>query len=184
MAGKFEALDELLDESIDLPVPSTKHPQRRVYKIASPNARDGLAIERITNTAIQLANGGENINTELLNDDEERDLFRTLLGSTYDEMLEDGVNWVWLRHAALTVLMWVSSGLNTAEQFWAAAGNPERLARNRAERRSKQQAGSAAETSTRGRASTSGTNHGRGTNGRRRQGNPQSRGAGSSKSGS
>ena len=184
MAGKFEALDGLLDESIELPVPSTAHPGRKLYKIASPNARDGLQIEKITNIAIHLANGGEDINTEMLDDDEERDLYQMLLGPVYQEMLDDGVQWVWLRHASLTVLMWVSSGLNTAEQFWRAAGDPERLARNRAERRSKQQGSSAAAKSTRGRASTSGTNRNRGTRGRHPQGTQKSPGGSSSKSGS
>lgn len=184
MAGRFEALDELLDEAIELPVPSDKHPGRKVYRIESPNAKDGLQIEKITNIAVHLANGGENIDTEMLDDDEERDLYQMLLGHVYAEMLADGVKWVWLRHASLTVLMWVSSGLNTAETFWKAAGDPERLAPNRATRRSKQQDGSAAETSTRGRASTSGTNRNRGTKGRRHQGTQKSRGAGSSNSGS
>jgi len=185
MAGKFEALEELLDEAIELPVPSELFPDRKIYKIPRPNAKDGLQIEKITNIAIHLANGGEDINTEMLDDDEERDLYKMLLGEKiYQQMLDDKVNWVWLRHASLTVLMWVSSGLNTAEQFWAAAGNPELLARNRAERRQKQRDGSAAGTSTRGRASTSGTNRGRGTKGHRPRGTQKSPGAGSSKSGS
>lgn len=183
MAGRFEALDELLDESIELPVPSKKHPQRKLYKIASPSARDGIMIERITNVAVQLANGGEDINMELLDDDEERDLYRTLLGSAYDEMVDDGVTWAWMRHASLTALMWVSSGLSVAEQFWGAAGDPEKMAPNREARRSQQRGGSAAVTSTRGRASTNGTSHGRGTNGHRRQGNRKSPGASSSQSG-
>ena len=183
MAGRFEALDELLDESIELPVPSDKHPGRKLYKINSPSAKDGILIERITNMAVQLASGGEDVNTELLDDEEERDLYKTLLGPVFDEMIEDGVRWVWLRHASLTTLMWVSSGLSVAEQFWGAAGDPERMAPNREARRSQQRGGSAAVTSTRGRASTNGTNPARGTNGHRRQGSRKSPGASSSKYG-
>lgn len=189
MGGRFEALDELLDEFIELPVPvgdrDEQGKQRRIkYRIESPSGRDGLKIEAITQAAVTLVQGGEDIDTELLDDDEERDTFKLLLGDVYETMLKDGVKWVWLRHSALTVLMWVNSGLNTAEQYWASAGDPERLARNRAERRSKQQGSSAAAKSTRRRASTSGTNRGRGTGGRQRQGNPASHGKSSSTSGS
>lgn len=185
MGGKFEALEELLDEFIELPVPigDREGKKRKTYRIESPSGRDGLKIEAITQAAVTLVQGGEDIDTELLDDDEERDTFKLLLGSTYDEMLADGVKWVWLRHSALTVLMWVNSGLQTAEQYWASAGDPERLARNRAERRSKQQGSSAAAKSTRGRASTSGTNRGRGTGNRQHQGNRKSPGASSSTSG-
>lgn len=185
MAGRFKALDELLDEFIELPVPVGDGDDRKLktYRISSPSARDGLQLERITNLAVQLASGGENINTELLDDEEERDLYKMLLGDVFDEMVADGVKWVWLRHASLTCLMWVSSGLETAERFWGAAGDPERMAPNREARRSKQQAGSAAATSTPRRGSTNGTNRGRGTNGHRHQATRKSRGANSSKSG-
>ncbi len=171
MAGKFEALGELLDEFIELPVPIGDGEDRKVrmYRIESPSGRDGLKVERITSVAMQLAMGGENINTNVLDDDEEIDLYRTLLGKQYDQLLEDGVKWSWLRHVALTTLMWVSSGMGPAEKYWKAAGDPERLAPNREARRSKQQAGSAAETSTPRRGSTSGTNRNRGSKGRRHQ---------------
>lgn len=186
MAGKFEALDELLDEFIELPVPIGDREAKKIkrYRIESPSALDGLQLERITNVAVQLASGGENVNTEMLDDDQERDLYKMLLGPVFDEMLADGVKWVWLRHASLTCLMWVSSGLETAEKFWGAAGDPERMAPNREARRSKQRAGSAAETSTPRRGSTSGTNRGRGTKGHRHQATQRSRGANSSNSGS
>lgn len=185
MGGKFAALGELLDEFIELPVPvgERKDGNTKLYKIESPSGRDGLKIEAITQAAVTLVNGGEDVNTELLDDDEERNTFRLLLGDQYEEMLEDGVKWVWLRHAALTVLMWVNSGLQTAEQYWASAGDPELMARNRAERRSKQRASSAAETSTRGRASMSGTSRDQGTGNHRPRGNRKSRGKSSSGSG-
>lgn len=185
MGGKFEALGELLDEYIELPVPigDRKDGNVKTYHIDSPSGRDGLKIEQITQIAITLATGGEDLNTEMMDDDEERSMFKLLLGDKYEEMLEDGVKWAWLRHAALTCLMWVSSGLTTAERYWASAGDPERMAPNRAARRSKQQGSSAAETSTRGRASMNGTNRGRGSKGHRQQGTRKSPGAPSSNSG-
>lgn len=154
MPGKFEALNELLDETIELPVLG------KVYKIVSPSARDGLRVEKITNIAIQMAAGGKDVNTEVLNDDEERDLFQLCLGATYQELLDDGVPWVWLRHVALTSMMWISTGMNAAETYWASAGHPETQAPNRADRRA---IGSAAASSTKKRGSTNGTNRRRGT---------------------
>jgi hypothetical protein len=172
MAGRFAALDELIDEFIELPVPVGEGDNRkiRVYRIDTPSARDGLKIERLTNAAVQLVNGGEDIDVEMLDDDEERELYEMLLGPNFRQMVDDGVQWAWLRHAALTCLMWISSGLDTAENFWKAAGDPERMAPNREARRSKQRASSAAAKSTPKRGSTSGTNHDPGTKGHRRQG--------------
>lgn len=185
MGGKFEALGELLDEYIELPVPIGERAEgkKKTYRIDSPSGRDGLKIEQITQVAVTLATGGEDINTELMNDDEERSMFQLLLGEQYEEMLSDGVKWAWLRHAALTCLMWVSSGLSTAERYWASAGDPELMAPNRAARRSKQQDSSAAAKSTRGRASMSGTNRGQAHKGRPRQGTRKSPGAPSSNNG-
>ena len=185
MPGRFEALDELLDEFIELPVPTGNRDgkKRKVYRIESPSGRDGLKIEAITQAAVALVSGGEDINTELLDDEEERNAFKLLLGDQYEQMLSDGVKWVWLRHAALTVLMWVNSGMQTAEQYWASAGDPERLARNRAERRSQQRGSSAAAKSTRQRASMSGTNRGQGTGEHRTRGSQKSHGKNSSTSG-
>ena len=148
MPGKFEALEELLDEVIELPVLG------KTYKIPSPSAKDGLRIEQITNIAVRAAAGGDvTADAEALDDDEERDLFQLCLGTVYEEMLADSVPWVWLRHAGLTAMVWISSGLSAAERFWASAGNPETEAPNRAARRS----GSAAASKTRSRGSTSGT---------------------------
>lgn len=179
MPGNFEALDELLDEAIELPVPVGTG-GRKVYRIESPSGRDGLRIERITQVAVQLlSDDGENVDTEMLDDDEESNLYEMLLGYNFQQMLDDGVKWVWLRHAALTCLMWVSSGLQTAERYWASAGDPERMAPNREARRSKQKAGSAAETSTRSRGYTSGTNRNRGSKGHRHQGTRKSPGGSS-----
>lgn len=185
MGGKFEQLDELLDEAIELPVPIGDRDDHntRLYRIESPSARDGLQIEQITQIAATLVTGGEDINTEMLNDDEERNLFQMLLGDKFQQMLDDGVKWVWLRHSALTTLMWVTSSLATAERYWAAAGDPEALAPNREARRSKQQGSSAAATSTRSRGSTSGTKGGQGSKGHRRQGTRKSHGTRSSRSG-
>ncbi|MDT0306131.1 hypothetical protein RM780_04030 [Streptomyces sp. DSM 44917] len=149
--AQFGALDELFDEALDLPV------KGRVYHIPSPPAEDGLRVQRITTLAARLLDGGEAVDTTLLDDAEELDLLRLCLGPVYDEMLADGVEWVWLRHAGLTAMFWIINGLAAAEDYWKAARDPSRLAPNRAARRTAKKSGSAAAKSTRSRGSTSGT---------------------------
>ncbi|MBL1100149.1 DUF7426 family protein [Streptomyces coffeae] len=152
MAARFEALDELFDDALELPI------QGKTYRIPSPSAEDGLRVQRITTLAARLVQGGEAIDTTLLDDDEERDLLQLCLGPVFEQLREDGVNWSHLRHAGLTAMFWIVSGIDTAEQYWKAAGDPSQLAPNRAERRAKaKKNGSAAVSATKRRGSTSGT---------------------------
>jgi len=153
MGSRFEAVDGLLDDSLTLPVPGRDGTVRE-YRIASPSSEDGLWIERLTGIGMRAARTGQAPDTELLDDDAERNLYQRLLGDTYEAMLADGVTWAWLKHAAKTVLIWCNTSLVDAERFWVAAGDPSRLAppQNRADRRS-----SAAASSTKRRGSTSGT---------------------------
>ncbi|WP_309029145.1 DUF7426 family protein [Streptomyces alfalfae] len=159
MSARFQALDELFDEALELPV------KGKTYKIASPSGNDGLRIQRITTLAARLMSGGEAVDTEVLNDEEEQDLLQMCLGSTYQQMLDDGVDWSWIKHAGLTAMFWITSNLDTAQQFWEAAGDPSQFAPgNRAERRKKaKKSGSAAASSTKRRGSTSGTSARRAT---------------------
>ena len=153
MAITFEALDELLDDALELPL------RGKTYRIPSPSAEDGLRVQRITTLAARLVEGGEAIDTTLLDDDEELDLLQLCLGPVYDQLLKDGVNWSQLRHAGLTAMFWIISDVETAEKYWKAAGDPSQLAPNRAERRAKaKKNGSASASKTRSRGSTSGTN--------------------------
>lgn len=153
MAAKFEALDELFDDSLELPI------EGKTYKIPSPSGETGLQVQRITTVAVQLLAGGTPADAEHLDDDEERDLLQMCLGPVYDQLLADGVSWPWIRHAGLTAMFWITAGIDEALAFWKAAGDPSRLAPNRETRRNKTKAtGSAAAKSTRTRGSTSGTN--------------------------
>jgi len=158
MATRFEALDELLDDSLELPVKG-RDGQVRTYRIPSPSAESGLRIQRITTLATRLLAGGEAPDAEFLDDQEELDLIHDALGSADEEMQADGVDWAWRRHAGLTAVIWITQGAEAAESYWRAAGDPTRLAGpNRAERRAAgKSTGSAAASKTRSRASTSGT---------------------------
>ncbi|WP_369377663.1 hypothetical protein [Streptomyces sp. cg36] len=142
----FEALGELLDESLELPVGDG------TYTVPAPSAEVGLRTQAIVHAAAVAADGGR-VDEQVLSDAAERDLYRDLLGTAYDEMVLDGVSWPVLKHCALTAMVWVAQDKAAAERYWNAAGDPNRLAPNRAARRSP----SGAATSTRSRGSTSGT---------------------------
>ncbi|MFP8960038.1 hypothetical protein ACLIYP_05615 [Streptomyces nanhaiensis] len=162
--GQFEALDELLDETLTLPIPCADG-ERRPFTIPSPPAEDGLTIERFVEAMQKAAQTGARPDMTFLDDSKERDLYRLALGPAYDEMVANGVRWEWLKHAALTAVMWINSGTSAAERYWkAAGGRPETEAPNRATRRAGTRKGSSpAATSTPKRGSRSGTSTPRAT---------------------
>lgn len=156
MGARFEALGELFDNTLTLPTGG------REYVIPSPSAEDGLRVQKITTLAARLQSGGEAVDTTLLDDEEEVDLFQLCLGPVYDELLADGVDWAQLRHFGLTAMFWIVSDVETAEKYWRSKGDPSQLAPNRETRRAKK-SGSGAASKTRSRGSSSGTNARRAT---------------------
>ncbi|MEU6342224.1 hypothetical protein ABZ883_14930 [Streptomyces sp. NPDC046977] len=152
MAARFDALDELFDDSLELPVGG------KTYRIPSPSAEDGLKVQKIANLAVRLMAGGEvSEDTELLDDDGELDLIKLCLGPVYDELTADGVSWAWVRHLGMTSMLWITQGIDTARNYWKAGGDPSQMAPNREARRAAKKSGSAAASKTRSRGSTSGT---------------------------
>ncbi|MBT2509893.1 hypothetical protein J7I98_29330 [Streptomyces sp. ISL-98] len=67
MARQFAAVDELLDDALELPVPG-KDKTVRVYRIEAPSADDGLRIQRLMTSATRMVESGEEIDTEALDD--------------------------------------------------------------------------------------------------------------------
>ncbi|MCQ6250917.1 DUF7426 family protein [Streptomyces malaysiensis] len=157
MAARFEALDELFDDTLTLPFGDTE------YVIPSPSAEDGLRVQKITSLAARLQAGGEAVDTTLLDDEEERDLLALCLGPVLDEMLSDGIAWSRVRHAGLTAMFWIVSGPDIAERYWKTGGDPSQWAPNRETRRAQKKSGSGAASTTKRRGSTSGTSGRRAT---------------------
>ncbi|MFJ8992617.1 hypothetical protein ACIRQH_19750 [Streptomyces sp. NPDC102279] len=153
----FAALDAFLDEYLDLPVLG-KDGETRVYRIEDPSAEDGMKIERITAMAARLAAGQKaSPSVELLNDEEELDLYRMCLGAAYGPLLKE-VRWGPFKHVALTVMFWVTTDKDTAREYWRTGNQPGKA--NRAARRAQAKpdtSESAAANSTRSPGSTSGT---------------------------
>jgi hypothetical protein len=161
MAGgtTFEALDAFLDEYLDLPVKG-RDGQVRVYRIEEPSAEDGVRIERITSLAARLAAGGKAPDAPVLDDEEERDLYRMCLGDAYDQLLKE-LKWGAFKHVALTAMFWVTTDKATAEQFWRTGQQPGKAPNREARRQaSRGSSASAAASTTSAPASTSGTRAG------------------------
>ncbi|GAB2731824.1 DUF7426 family protein [Streptomyces bullii] len=153
----FEALDNFLDEYLELPVKG-RDGQTRVYRIEDPSAEDGIRIERITSLAARLAaGGGKAPDAPVLDDKEELDLYRMCLGDAYEPLMRE-VKWGPFKHVALTAMFWVTTDKDTARQFWKTGQQPGK-APNRATRRqaSRGSSASAAANTTQSPASTSGT---------------------------
>jgi hypothetical protein len=120
--AKFEALDDLFDDALELPIPG-RDGTKRTYRIPSPPAEDGLLVVKVTTLATKLMAGGTPTDAEMLDDSEERDLIGMALGPAAAEMSEDGVDWAWTRHAGLTAVLWIARGIEDAEAYWRAAGS-------------------------------------------------------------
>lgn len=160
---RFDALGELFDDALELPAPGADG-KERVYRIPSPPSLDGVKIQRIADVATRLAAGGEAIDTELLNDAEERDLLGLCLGPVDAQLQADGVSSAWRRLMGLTAFFWITTDTKTAQTYWATGGDPSQAAPNRAARRTKaKKSGSAAASKTRSRGSSSGTSAPRAT---------------------
>lgn len=171
-AGTFEALEDFLDEGIDLPI-TGKDGETRTYHIADPSAEAGIKIERITSLAARLAAGGKVPQAQVLDDEEELDLYRLCLGDAYEALRTD-LSWPMFKHVSLTCMFWVTTDRDTAIEFWKTRQHPGKAPRNRAERRQGRPALSASgeANTTRSPDSTSGTRAGsrrRGGRGRARR---------------
>jgi hypothetical protein len=109
-------LDEFFDPSLRLPI------RGKTYVVESPDAKTGLRVQRLLTTGVVAAAGGEVSQEDLdsleLDDKAELDLYLGLLGSTYDEMVADGLPWEMIKHAGGTAMMWVAFGIEAAERFW------------------------------------------------------------------
>jgi len=153
----FKVLEEFLGDCLELPV-RCNDGEVRTFRIPSPPAEDGLRVEKIMSEGIRAANGQTPLNAQVLDDAEELDLYRLALGSAYDDVFKY-VDWPRFRHIAMTAVMWITAGLDVAEQYWNSDGDPKAApGPNREARRS-----SAAASTTKRPASTSGTSTRRAT---------------------
>lgn len=140
----------------------------REYVVADVSAATGRWVHRLTDKAAkarQRLDAGEDpeaVDADLhLSDEAENDLYEQLLGSTYDELVDDEVPHRKAMLVGQLAYAWVLRGLEGARRVWEADGAPKP---NREQRRatsrasgSKSKASGASASTTRPRASTSRT---------------------------
>lgn len=119
----FQDLQELVEPWLDLPI------RGKTYRVESVDAKTGIWCQRIVTVAGAAQAGIDLTDAEVaslhLDDDEEQDFNRRLLGAAYDEMLEDKVPWDFVKLAARVVFTWTVRDREAAEELWARGGRPE-----------------------------------------------------------
>jgi hypothetical protein len=155
------------DDAIDTPpIPSRAHPEGKPYRIESPDAATGIRLTALVSLGVDLAVGAQLSQKDAerlrMDDDQERDFLRDVLGATYDQMLEDGVSWVRIQRLGRYALLYFTLGPEAAaEETRRATSAGEAQAPNRQARRAaakaSSRASSATATSSKARGSTAGT---------------------------
>ena len=149
----------LEDDALEVPgVPSTAHPEGRTYKFASPDAKTGLLLASLADLGVK-AHAGKDIGDAAsrleLDDDQERDLMRDVLGATLDEMLADGVSWVRIQKLNQYLFVHFAMGAEIAEAGLNQPGGappPNRAARRTKAKPTRSRASTGGKTSQKARA--------------------------------
>jgi hypothetical protein len=135
--ARLDLAGYLDDDSVEIPgIPSTAHPDGKTYKFASPDAKTGLFLASLANLAVK-ARLGADIGAQAaaleLDDDQERDLIRDVMGSTLDELTADGVSWVRIQKLNRYLFIHFAMGEDAARGL--AVSGEARVPANRATRR-------------------------------------------------
>lgn len=147
------------DDRLDTPpIPSTKHPAGRSYRIPSPDAATGVRLTAMVTLGVAFASGADLDQREAdklkLDDAQEKDFLEEVLGSAYGELVGDGVSWTRIQRLGRYCLLHFTLGPEAAaDEVKRSSG--EAPAPNRATRRAKASgslpaSSGAAKSSTRG----------------------------------
>ncbi|GAA4059844.1 DUF7426 family protein [Actinomadura miaoliensis] len=134
----FKDLREFVERPrLELPIDG------KTYVVYDVDAATGVWAQELAGLALAVEAEQDitSDDVEFLNDDDERDMIKRFLGDTYEEMRADGVGWSDIKHAAMTVWVWVLQDEAAAEAYWSgASASGEGSARpgNRASRRASQ----------------------------------------------
>ena len=150
----FKDLEEFFDPTLKLPV------RGKTYVIQPVDAETGLWVEMIMGVAAKVMEGGDVTDEDKasiqLDDEQERDLMKRVLGDTHDELIADGLDWTTIKLVGNTVLIWVSAGEEPAEEFWNAGGVRPKAGRKVPQDRKPKASRSAKKTTTASPAGTTG----------------------------
>lgn len=143
----FRDLDEFFDPTLRLPI------RGKTYVVQSVDAKTGLWCQRALSVGVQAVAGGDVTEEQLdgldLDDAQELDLYRKVLGATYDEMEDDGLPWDIIRHAGMTAFMWAAGNKQTAEDYWESPGETRPVPQDRLPKKKSGRRGSPAGSTSR-----------------------------------
>jgi hypothetical protein len=124
MASQFQDLAELLDPRLPLPILG------KTYFISDPGITVGLRAQATVAIATKVKNGvdvsAEDVAALQLDDAEEIDFTKSMLGDTFAEMQDDKLPWEYVRHAAKTTFMWLVADRDEAAKVWRNLGKAPR----------------------------------------------------------
>lgn len=119
----FTDLAEVLEPWLDLPIAG------KTYRVPAVDIETGLYAQQIVELSARVRAGdeiaAEDVGRLKLDDDQEHDFHRKMLGTAYDEMVADGVNWEYLKHASRCAFLWTVEDRDAAERYWERGGRPE-----------------------------------------------------------
>lgn len=152
----------LADDGIDTPpIVSKKHPNGKAYRIPSPDAETGLRLTTLANLGVRAAVGVDVTEADLaqlnLDDGEELDFLRQVLGSAYDELVADGVSWVRIQRLGRFAFLHFALSPESAAAAVERSAAGEAPAPNRQTRRASRPGSSGTARPTRSRGSNAGT---------------------------
>lgn len=85
------------DDTTTIKIPSKAHPAGKDYTFPAPDIDTGVRLTALAELGLKSTAGRDLTEDDLaridLNDDQEFDLYRDLMGDTLDEMRADGVSW-------------------------------------------------------------------------------------------
>ena len=100
----------------------------KTYTVPSPSAATGLFVQQVMGVAANVQAGNEVDDQSLasltLDDAQEKNLYKRLLGPVYDEFVADELSWEHIKHAGTTCMIWVAQDRDAAEAFWNTGGQP------------------------------------------------------------
>lgn len=127
------------DDDVTIPVPSKKHPDGKDYTFASPDIDTGVRLTTIAQLGVKAATGAELAESDLeglqLDDAQEQDFYRMVMGDTYDELVADGVSWTRMQRLGRYLFLLHGLGEEAAAQAVERSSGGARPPANREQRR-------------------------------------------------
>lgn len=139
----FKSPTQVFEDFIELPVPVKG--DIKVYRIEPVSITTGQYVQELSALIIAAQQGHEITEADQerlkLDDEQEQEFKKALLGDAYDLMVADGVSWEAMKIVTATVMRWVVADRAAAEEFWesqmVAAPNRRRGHRSGRLRRSR-----------------------------------------------